>query len=98
MWWSGLEAMAAVHRADWRALGLDWLGDPARGRPGLDQQLAYYREFLDWSAKGRPQPVTEAAWEWLVENRPPEDGDVVAVLGRQPDRQHHLARTSGRRA
>ncbi|HEX4176264.1 MAG TPA: phosphotransferase, partial [Acidimicrobiales bacterium] len=26
MWWSGLDALAAVHRTDWRALGLDWLG------------------------------------------------------------------------
>ena len=94
MWWSGLEAMAAVHRTDWRALGLDWLGDPGRGRPGLDQQLAYYREFLDWSAKGRPQPVTEAIWEWLVANRPDEDRRRGAVLGRQPRRQHHLATTS----
>ena len=53
----------------------------AAAGPGLDQQLAYYREFLDWSAKGRPQPVTEAAWEWLVANRPDEDGDVVLCWG-----------------
>ena len=26
---------------------------PPGGRPGLEQQLSYYREFLDWSAKGR---------------------------------------------
>jgi aminoglycoside phosphotransferase (APT) family kinase protein len=81
MWSSGIEAMAQVHRADWRGLGLDWLADPARGRPGLEQQLAYYREFLDWSAGGRPQPVTEATWEWLVANRPQEDGDVVLCWG-----------------
>src|SRR5205807_3294425 len=46
MWWNGIEAMATVHRTDWRALGLDWLGDPARGRPGLEQQMSYYRDFL----------------------------------------------------
>ena len=91
MWWSGLEAMARVHRADWRRLGLHWLDRPGRGRPGLDQQLSYYREFLDWSAKGRPQPVAEAAWDWLVANRPDEDGRGGAVLGRQPAGQHHLA-------
>jgi aminoglycoside phosphotransferase (APT) family kinase protein len=81
MWWSGLEALTKVHQTDWRALGLDWLGDPTRGRPGLEQQLAYYREFLDWSSKGRPQPVTEAVWEWLIENRPEETGDVVLCWG-----------------
>ena len=31
MWWSGIDALAAVHRTDWRALGLEWLGEP---RPG----------------------------------------------------------------
>jgi aminoglycoside phosphotransferase (APT) family kinase protein len=81
LWWTGLEAMARVHTADWRALGLDWLADPERGRPGLEQQLAYYREFLDWTARGRPQPVVEAAWEWLVANQPAEDGPVVLCWG-----------------
>lgn len=81
MWWTGLEAMARIHRADWRKLGLGWLHRPSRGRPGLEQQLAYYREFLDWSAKGRPQPVAEAAWEWLVAHRPDEDGEVVLCWG-----------------
>jgi len=81
MWWSGLEAMSRVHRADWRRLGLDWLDRPSRGRPGLEQQLSYYRAFLDWSAKGRPQPVAEAAWDWLAANRPDEDGEVVLCWG-----------------
>lgn len=81
LWWTGLEAMARIHTADWRALGLDWLADSGRGRPGLEQQLAYYREFLDWTAQGRPQPVVEAAWEWLVANQPTEDGSVVLCWG-----------------
>ena len=31
MWWNGIDAMAAVHRVDWRALDLGFLDDPARG-------------------------------------------------------------------
>ena len=31
MWWSGIEALAAVHRTDWRSAGLDWLNDKASG-------------------------------------------------------------------
>jgi aminoglycoside phosphotransferase (APT) family kinase protein len=81
MWWSGLEALADVHRTDWRRAGLGWLADPGRGAPGLNQQLAYYREYLDWSARGRPQPVAEAAWQWLVANQPDETGDVVLCWG-----------------
>jgi aminoglycoside phosphotransferase (APT) family kinase protein len=81
MWWSGIDAMAAVHRADWRALDLDWLGKPARGRPGIEQQMSYYREFLDWTAKGSPQPTLEATWSWLVDHQPAEEGDVVISWG-----------------
>jgi aminoglycoside phosphotransferase (APT) family kinase protein len=81
MWWSGIDALAAIHRTEWQELGLDWLSDPRRGHPGLAQQLAYYREFLDWSAKGRPQPVAEATWDWLVTNQPEETGDLVLCWG-----------------
>jgi aminoglycoside phosphotransferase (APT) family kinase protein len=81
MWWSGIEALASVHKSDWRALGLDWLDMPARGKPGLDQQLSYYRDFLDWSTKGVRVPVIESTWQWLLDHRPEETGDVVLSWG-----------------
>jgi aminoglycoside phosphotransferase (APT) family kinase protein len=73
--------MVRVHKADWRTLGLDWLSLEGRGRPGVTQQLSYYRSFLDWSAKGRPQPVAEATWDWLVTHQPDERGDVALCWG-----------------
>jgi aminoglycoside phosphotransferase (APT) family kinase protein len=72
LWWSGLDAMAQVHNVDWRALGLDFVDRPAYGATGLDQELGYYRAYLEWTAKGRPLPVAEAALAWLDEHRPPE--------------------------
>jgi len=81
MWWSGIEAMAAVHRIDWRALGLGWLDRPARGRPGMEQQLSYYRDFLDWSTGGVRVPLLESVWQWLLDHRPEETGDVVLSWG-----------------
>ena len=72
MWWSGLDALAAVHRTDWRALGLDWLGMAGRGRPGIEQQMSYYRDFLDWAANGLRVPVLESTWQWMVEHTPAE--------------------------
>jgi aminoglycoside phosphotransferase (APT) family kinase protein len=80
MWWSGLEAMAQVHRADWRALGLDWLV-PANQAPGIGQQMDYYRRFLDWAAGGRTVPVIESTWQWLVEHQPTETGAVALCWG-----------------
>ena len=81
MWWSGIDALAAVHRTDWRRLGLDWLGMPSRGKPGIDQQMSYYRDYLDWSAKGLSVPVVESTWKWLVDHKPDEQGDVVLSWG-----------------
>ncbi|MGO8826362.1 MAG: phosphotransferase family protein [Acidimicrobiales bacterium] len=81
MWWSGIDALAAVHRTDWRALGLDWLGDPARGTPGIVQQMSYYRDFLDWATQGEKVPVIESTWQWLVEHQPAEEGEIVISWG-----------------
>lgn len=70
LYWSGLDAMARVHRLDWRALGFGFLDKPERGAPGLDQQIDYYRDYLRWAARGRPQPLAEAAFAWVLANRP----------------------------
>ena len=81
LWWSGVDALAAVHKTDWRALGLGWLDQPSRGRPGIEQQMSYYRDFLDWAAKGLRVPVLESTWQWLVDHQPVEDGEVVLSWG-----------------
>jgi aminoglycoside phosphotransferase (APT) family kinase protein len=81
MWWSGIDALAAVHRTDWRSLRLDWLSNPARGKPGLEQQMSYYRDFLDWATQGERVPVIESTWQWLEQHQPAEDGDVVISWG-----------------
>jgi aminoglycoside phosphotransferase (APT) family kinase protein len=81
VWWAGVDAMAAVHRQDWRALGLDFLDRGTRGRPGLDEQLAYYRDYLEWAARGRPQPTAEAGLAWLEANRPDDDDRVGLCWG-----------------
>ncbi|HVA08876.1 MAG TPA: phosphotransferase family protein [Acidimicrobiales bacterium] len=81
MWWSGIDALAAVHRTDWRSLGLDWLHDPARGRPGIAEQMSYYRDFLDWAAHGVKVPILESTWDWLVDHQPAETGEVVLSWG-----------------
>jgi aminoglycoside phosphotransferase (APT) family kinase protein len=81
MWWSGIDALAAVHRTDWRALGLQWLDDTRRGRPGIEQQMSYYREFFDWAAQGTVHPTLDATWSWLVAHQPAEAGEVVLSWG-----------------
>jgi aminoglycoside phosphotransferase (APT) family kinase protein len=81
MWWTGIEQMAAVHRVDWRQLGLGFLDDAGRGRPGLEQQLDYYGEYFAWAAGDHPQPVAKAALDWLRANRPEPDDPIGLCWG-----------------
>ncbi|MEY2459378.1 MAG: hypothetical protein QOG30_1208 [Acidimicrobiaceae bacterium] len=62
-----LDVMCRIHQLD----PADVLGDIVpRLRNGLDDELAYYESFFESAARGRPQPVAEKAWEWLLANRP----------------------------
>jgi aminoglycoside phosphotransferase (APT) family kinase protein len=69
VWWRGLEALARIHRVDWRATGLGFLGVPPGGTGPLDRQLDYYEHYLDWVRDGRPQPILQAALAWLRRHR-----------------------------
>lgn len=68
---TALESMIRVHRADWRALGLQRILRPEYGAPGIDQQLGHTEEWWDAISDGTPNPVLEATWEWVRAHRPP---------------------------
>jgi aminoglycoside phosphotransferase (APT) family kinase protein len=69
IWWSGLEVLARIHRLDWRALGFGSVLAASEADP-LARQLDEYERFLAWAARGKPQPVSEAALDWLRDHRP----------------------------
>ena len=54
---SGLDALAAIHAVDWRALGLDFLDKPQYGPLGFEQQLRYYEAVV---RVGRPRQAAAA--------------------------------------
>lgn len=70
IWLGGLESMARIHRLDYRVAGFGDLERPPLGATGLDRQLAEYERYHAWAARGREHPITEAAWEWLLANKP----------------------------
>jgi aminoglycoside phosphotransferase (APT) family kinase protein len=78
LWWSGIECMAGIHRLDWRAVGFGFLDRPERGATALEQQLAYYQDYLRWAAEGREQPTIAAALEWLLARRPTGERTVLS--------------------
>ena len=71
MWWGCLEKIARIHKLDWKALGLSFLGVPGGGTDPLDRELKYWEGYLDWVMEkpGEPQPILRAALKWLQENR-----------------------------
>jgi aminoglycoside phosphotransferase (APT) family kinase protein len=71
--------MARVHGTDWKALGLEFLDRPHRGSPGLDQEVNYYKRYLEWAAGGTPQPIAEAVLDWIEANRPATDQAPLAL-------------------
>jgi aminoglycoside phosphotransferase (APT) family kinase protein len=73
LWRSGVEAMARVHAADWRALGFGFLDRPEFGKTGIDQQLGYYERYLSWALGADRHPVCEHAIEWLRTHQPAEE-------------------------
>ncbi len=70
IWWNGLEAMCRVHRLDSRALGFDFLAEPARGGTPLEQQLDYWQEYFRWGMEASRHPDIARALEYLEANKP----------------------------
>jgi aminoglycoside phosphotransferase (APT) family kinase protein len=66
VWWSGLEAMAAVHRADSAPFVF------------LERdELAYYERYMNWASEGSPHPVIAEAGDWLRANRPAQTENAL---------------------
>jgi aminoglycoside phosphotransferase (APT) family kinase protein len=77
IWLGGFEMMARIHRLDLDATGFGFLRRPQLGATGLDQELAYYDQYFQWAARGKPQPVIEAAREWLLKNKPADEPEGI---------------------
>jgi len=66
---SGLEVLAAVHRVDWRAAGLDWLA-PVDGAPGTAQQVELWRAYGEQELGDRRFPELDDAFAWVAAHLP----------------------------
>lgn len=81
LWESAVDKVHRIHQLDWRAAGLGFLDEPEHGTTGLDQHLSYLRRYFDWAVAGRPFPVAERAWQWIVDHRPPDEPHPVLCWG-----------------
>ncbi|MGE4426655.1 MAG: phosphotransferase family protein [Solirubrobacteraceae bacterium] len=78
---NALAALAAVHRIDWRGLGLDELDPRVGGESVLDAQLRQWRETFAWASAGEANPTVEGGFAWLDAHRPPDEPDPVLAWG-----------------
>lgn len=72
-WVHGIQTIARINRVDWRQAGFEWLDQPQRGATGLEQQLAEYRDFLNWVERkpgARHYSALHATLAWLTNHRP----------------------------
>jgi aminoglycoside phosphotransferase (APT) family kinase protein len=72
LWWTGMEAMAAVHGVDRGAPGLEGLIRPD-GEPGADAELRYIRGYIDRVTQGVAHPTMDRALAWLEASRPSDE-------------------------
>lgn len=77
---TSLEALAAVHNADWKGLGLGFLAPP-EGTDVFDAELAKWREFYDWARRDEVNPTVEAGFQWLDAKRPDDRREPVLSWG-----------------
>ncbi len=78
----GIDVLADLASTDPADVGLDGvLGRPELGPTGLAQQIAWWRDLYAWGREDTDQPTLDAAWEWLVANRPADPGRDRVVWG-----------------
>lgn len=77
---NSLRVLADIHRADWRALGLDFLL-PADGSHPFDAEVDLWRRVYDWGRAGDVNATVEAGFAWIEEHRPADDREPVLNWG-----------------
>ena len=69
-----VSVVAATHRADLAAAA----GVPERDN---EAELAFWREYLDWSSGGEPVPALVDGLAWCRDHRPAVESDPVLLWG-----------------
>ena len=71
---------ARIHRADWRALGLGEVASRSGGTT-LAAEVAWWSDYLDWTADGAPPAVFRDARAWCAENVPADEPPPALCWG-----------------
>ena len=81
VWASFVDALASINAVDFDGLGL---------RTGLDAELAWWTEYVEWAADGSPPAALREVVAWCAANRPTDDATGRVPVGRRAARQRDL--------
>jgi aminoglycoside phosphotransferase (APT) family kinase protein len=73
-----LSELAKLQALDYRALGLEWLGEPRDSMEPARTQTAHWRRVYDRDRMGEHYPILDAAFAWLEAN--PVATDRIVML------------------
>jgi len=72
VWTSFVDALASINAAGFDGLGL---------RTGLDAELAWWIEYVEWAADGSPPVALREVVAWCAANRPTDDPPDALLWG-----------------
>lgn len=75
LWHAAVDTMARFHRLDYKKLGFAKLHEP--GKTPLQQQLAYWQNYLEWALEGAGHAICQQSLDWLQANQPVGEPTVL---------------------
>lgn len=79
LWRNALDMVARIHRLDWKR-GFEFLANPQRGEPGLENYLDWVSEWYQWARGDKPVEMMEIAFE-RIKNEKPANASVNVLWG-----------------
>jgi aminoglycoside phosphotransferase (APT) family kinase protein len=75
LWQAAVDTMARYHQLDYHKLGFAKLHKP--GKTPLQQQLAYWQDYLQWAMEGNEHAICQKALDWLHAHQPEDEPTVL---------------------
>ncbi len=73
IWLNGVEAMAKIHRLEYRDFDLAFLDEPQLGPTPIEQHINLYDRHIDWGLERQRFPLLDIALDWLRGNLPADE-------------------------
>lgn len=75
LWHAAVDTMARYHQLDYQKLGFAKLHQ--LDKTPLQQQLAYWQDYLGWAMEGADHAIGQQALDWLQTNQPTDEPTIL---------------------